>query len=69
MIDFIKLSSRLNAIQMADLRSKIDFFESINGSTGDHLRQYLPNGKEGLIRGRHGWTKKYEDWNCSPADI
>jgi len=55
MIDFIKLSSRLNAIQMADLRSKIDFFESINGSTGDH-EKILANGKKVSYRST-GWTK------------
>jgi hypothetical protein len=55
MIDFIKLSSRLNAIQMADLRSKIDFFESINGSTGDH-EKILANGKKVSYRST-GWIK------------
>ena len=55
MIDFIKLSSRLNAIQMADLRSKIDFFESINGSTFEH-EKILANGKKVSYRST-GWTK------------
>ena len=55
MIDYIKLSSRLNATQMADLRNKIDFFESINGSTGDH-EKILANGKKVSYRST-GWTK------------
>jgi len=55
MIDFIKLSSRLNSTQVADLRSKIDFFESINGSTGDH-EKILANGKKVSYRST-GWTK------------
>ena len=44
MIDYIKLSSRLNSTQVADLRSKIDFFESINVSTGEP-ETILANGK------------------------
>ena len=55
MIDYIKLSSRLNTTQMADLRSKIDFFESINGSTGEH-EKILANGKKVSYRST-GWTK------------
>ena len=55
MIDFIKLSSRLNSTQVADLRSKIDFFESINGSTGEH-EKILANGKKVSYRST-GWTK------------
>ena len=55
MIDFIKLSSRLNSNQVADLRSKIDFFESINGSTGEP-ETILPNGKKVSYRST-AWTK------------
>ena len=55
MIDFIKLSSRLNSNQVADLRSKIDFFESINGSTGEP-EKILANGKKVSYRSI-GWTK------------
>ena len=55
MIDYIKLSSRLNTTQMADLRSKIDFFESINGSTGNH-EKILANGKKVSYRST-GWIK------------
>ena len=55
MIDFIKLSSRLNSTQVADLRSKIDFFESINGSTGEP-ETILANGKKVSYRST-GWTK------------
>jgi hypothetical protein len=53
MIDFIKLSSRLNSTQMADLRSKIDFFESINGSTGN-TRKYLLMVKRSHTDQQHG---------------
>ena len=55
MIDYIKLSSRLNSTQVADLRSKIDFFESINGSTGNH-EKILANGKKVSYRST-GWIK------------
>ena len=55
MIDYIKLSSRLNSTQVADLRSKIDFFESINGSTFEH-EKILANGKKVSYRST-GWTK------------
>ena len=55
MIDFIKLSSRLNSTQVADLRSKIDFFESINGSTFEH-EKILANGKKVSYRST-GWIK------------
>ena len=55
MIDYIKLSSRLNETQMADLRSKIDFIESINGSTGEP-ETILPNGMKVSYRST-GWTK------------
>ena len=55
MIDFIKLSSRLNSTQVADLRSKIDFFESINGSTGEP-ETILANGKKVSYRST-GWIK------------
>jgi len=55
MIDYIKLSSRLNSTQVANLRSKIDFFESINGSTGEH-EKILANGKKVSYRST-GWTK------------
>ena len=55
MIDYIKLSSRLNATEMADLRSKIDFFESINGSTGEH-ETILANGKKVSYRST-AWIK------------
>ena len=40
---------------MADLRSKIDFFESINGSTFEH-EKILANGKKVSYRST-GWTK------------
>ncbi|MDC0102811.1 hypothetical protein OAI68_00170 [Flavobacteriaceae bacterium] len=55
MIDFIKLSSRLSSTQVADLRNKIDFFESINGSTGEP-ETILPNGEKVSYRSI-GWTK------------
>ena len=55
MIDYIKLSSRLNNTQVADLRSKIDFFESINGSTGEP-ETILANGKKVSYRST-GWIK------------
>ena len=55
MIDYIKLSSRLNSTQVADLRSKIDFFESINGSTGEP-EKILANGKKVSYRST-GWIK------------
>lgn len=55
MIDFIKLSSRLNSNQVADLRSKIDFFEYINGSTGEH-EKILANGKKATYRST-AWIK------------
>ena len=55
MIDYIKLSSRLNATEMADLRNKIDFFESINGSTGEP-EKILANGKKASYRST-AWIK------------
>ncbi len=55
MIDFIKLSSRLNDTQVADLRNKIDFFESINGSTGEP-EKILANGKKASYRST-AWIK------------
>ena len=44
MIDYIKLSSRLNTTQMADLKNRIDFNGSYNESTGE-LESILPTGK------------------------
>jgi hypothetical protein len=55
MIDYIKLSSRLNATEMADLRNNIDFFESINGSTGEP-EKILANGKKASYRST-AWIK------------
>ena len=55
MIDYIKLSSRLNTPEIADLRSKIDFFESINGSTGEP-EKILANGKKVSYRST-AWIK------------
>ena len=55
MIDYIKLSSRLNTPEIADLRSKIDFFESINGSTGEP-EKILANGKKASYRST-AWIK------------
>ena len=45
MIDYIKLSSRLNNTQVADLKNRIDFNGSYNESTGE-LETILPNGKK-----------------------
>ena len=55
MIDFIKLSSRLNTTQMADLKNRIDFNGSYNESTGEP-EKILANGKKGSYRST-GWTK------------
>ena len=44
MIDYIKLSSRLNTTQIADLKNRIDFNGSYNESTGE-LESILPTGK------------------------
>ena len=54
MIDFIKLSSRLNSTQEAYLRDRIDFNSSYNESTGE-LETILPNGKKVSYR-TTGWT-------------
>ena len=45
MIDYIKLSSRLNNTQVADLKNRIDFNGSYNESTGE-LETILPNGNK-----------------------
>ena len=45
MIDYIKLSSRLNNTQVANLKNRIDFNGSYNESTGE-LETILPNGKK-----------------------
>ena len=55
MIDFIKLSSRLNTTQMADLKNRIDFNGSYNESTGEP-EKILANGKKGSYRST-GWIK------------
>ena len=54
MIDFIKLSSRLNTTQMADLKNRIDFNGSYNESTGEP-EKILANGKKVSYR-TTGWT-------------
>ena len=55
MIDYIKLSSRLNNTQVDDLKKRIDFNGSYNESTGE-LESILPNGKKVSYR-TTGWTK------------
>ena len=55
MIDFIKLSSRLNSTQVSDLKNRIDFNGSYNESTGEP-ETILPNGKNVSYRST-GWTK------------
>jgi len=55
MIDYIKLSSRLNTTQMADLKNRIDFNGSFNESTGE-LETILPNGNKVATRST-GWIK------------
>jgi len=54
MIDYIKLSSRLNNTQVDDLKNRIDFNGSYNESTGE-LESILPNGKKVSYR-TTGWT-------------
>lgn len=55
MIDFIKLSSRLNNTQVDELKNRIDFNGSYNESTGEP-EKILANGKKGSYRST-GWTK------------
>ena len=55
MIDFIKLSSRLNTTQMADLKNRIDFNGSYNESTGEP-EKILANGKKASYRST-AWIK------------
>ena len=55
MIDYIKLSSRLNSTQVSDLKNRIDFNGSYNESTGEP-ETILPNGKNVSYRST-GWTK------------
>ena len=55
MIDYIKLSSRLNNTQVADLKNRIDFNGSYNESTGE-LETILANGKKVSTRS-YGWIK------------
>ena len=55
MIDYIKLSSRLNSSQVDDLKNRIDFTKSYNESTGE-LETFLPNGKKVSTRS-YGWIK------------
>ena len=55
MIDYIKLSSRINSTQEAYLRDRIDFTKSYNESTGE-LETFLPNGKKVSTRS-YGWIK------------
>lgn len=55
MIDFIKLSSRLNSTQAADLMNRIDFNGSYNLSSQEP-ETILPNGKNASYRSV-AWTK------------
>ena len=55
MIDYIKLSSRLNTTQMADLKNRIDFNGSYNESTGEP-EKILANGKKVSYRST-AWIK------------
>ena len=55
MIDYIKLSSRLNTTQMADLKNRIDFNGSYNESTGEP-EKILANGKKASYRST-AWIK------------
>jgi hypothetical protein len=55
MIDYIKLSSRLNSTQVSDLKNRIDFNGSYNESTGEP-EKILANGKKVSYRST-GWTK------------
>jgi hypothetical protein len=55
MIDFIKLSSRLNSTQAADLMNRIDFNGSYNLSSQEP-ETILPNGKKVSTRS-YGWIK------------
>ena len=63
MIDYIKLSSRLNTTQMADLKNRIDFNGSYNESTGEP-ETILPNGMKVSYRST-GWTKNMK-WVLFP---
>ena len=51
MIDFIKLSSRLNSTQVSYLKNRIDFNGSYNESTGEP-ETILSNGKKGSYRSK-----------------
>jgi len=55
MIDYIKLSSRLNSSQVAELKNRIDFNASFNETTGE-AETILPNGKKVSIRS-YAWIK------------
>ena len=55
MIDFIKLSSRLNSTQVSDLKNRIDFNGSYNESTGEP-EKILANGKKASYRST-AWIK------------
>jgi len=51
MIDFIKLSSRINSTQVANLKNRIDFNGSYNESTGEP-ETILSNGKKVSYRSK-----------------
>jgi len=55
MIDYIKLSSRLNSIQISELKNRIDFNGSFNESTAEP-ETILANGRKGSYRST-GWIK------------
>jgi len=55
MIDYIKLSSRLNSTQVSDLKNRIDFNGSYNESTGEP-EKILANGKKASYRST-AWIK------------
>jgi hypothetical protein len=55
MIDYIKLSSRLNSTQVSDLKNRIDFNGSYNESTGEP-EKILANGKRVSYRST-AWIK------------
>ena len=55
MIDFIKLSSRLNNAQDTELKSRVDFNGMYNESTGE-LVTVLPNGKR-VSKRSTAWIK------------
>ena len=55
MIDYIKLSSRLNSTQVSDLKKRIDFNGSYNESTGEP-EKILANGKKASYRST-AWIK------------